>query len=521
MNILAKNKFILLLIIFILAVILYGFRLKNAPQTGSLVDDAHYIVVGESFATGHLNHLINFPDAPIEKGYSPGYSLFILSPILFVLGKNFIAIQASSFILALANILLFFFILRNKLNEPYRSLATALFALNPFIAGYATVALSETSFIFFILVFTLLFEYGLKKNKSINAFFIFSILAISMVFWIRYWGIAFFLAASLYLALKRNWQQLIVFVSGFLVCVIPLWLILLPGNFESYFASTALNRAASLQNLLINLKTSIIDYWGTIPYVIFPAVGPTILSSLASKNLAWLMNVVNFAFFAFLGIGLWTQRFKTTLYAWYVLAYLALIFALTGHYGEGVTTKDESRYIAILLPFLYFFLFGGILKVLEWILTRRIMIAKTLMILIGIFMILVSISRNYRDMRSVFNLPDLSTGAKWIQNNTPSNAVIMTSSSVERYLYINRKSMDYPNPDQLNGFMEGTQISKANYIMITPPILLNYATANTQMQYTPYMENSLLPAIQGSSQRFVMVYEDTNTKTRIFEIRNP
>jgi hypothetical protein len=62
-------KIVLVALIFISAVI--GLLRFDSFQVGAFSDDAHYIVLAESLASGQGYRLINYPNAPTEWAFPP------------------------------------------------------------------------------------------------------------------------------------------------------------------------------------------------------------------------------------------------------------------------------------------------------------------------------------------------------------------------------------------------------------------------------------------------------------------
>jgi len=77
------------LALFVAALAIYALRFQTATQPGVSHDDAEYLVLAESFATGKPYRLINYPAAPLETIWPPGYPLLVLSAALWT--KHYIA----------------------------------------------------------------------------------------------------------------------------------------------------------------------------------------------------------------------------------------------------------------------------------------------------------------------------------------------------------------------------------------------------------------------------------------------
>ena len=62
---------------------------------GSWSDDAHYIVLAQSLATGHGFMLVNYPNPQPEIFYPAGYP-FLISPLVAVLPFDFAPLKLVS-----------------------------------------------------------------------------------------------------------------------------------------------------------------------------------------------------------------------------------------------------------------------------------------------------------------------------------------------------------------------------------------------------------------------------------------
>jgi hypothetical protein len=159
---------ILLALVVLAALALYVVRFVTAVQPGVSHDDAEYLVLAESFATGRPYRLINFPQQPFETVWPPGYPLFILAPAWLVIGPNYDLLRMTSLILAIVNIGLVYKLFRPLLSPPLLILVVALFAFNQAVAGAAGLTMSETAFFFFSLLSVILFSIWKEKPGILN-----------------------------------------------------------------------------------------------------------------------------------------------------------------------------------------------------------------------------------------------------------------------------------------------------------------------------------------------------------------
>lgn len=73
------RKSALMAVVVGLMLAMYALRFATAVQPGVTHDGAEYLVLAESFATGRPYRLINYPDAPLETVWPPGYPLIFLT----------------------------------------------------------------------------------------------------------------------------------------------------------------------------------------------------------------------------------------------------------------------------------------------------------------------------------------------------------------------------------------------------------------------------------------------------------
>ena len=205
-----------LYIILILSISASLICLPHSPQVGVAHDDAAYLNLLKSFLTGHYYSRVSAPNFPSESVWPPGYPLFILTLLRIFAGTNYLIYQIASLILALANTILVYSLFRDKIDKPYVIIITALFALNYLIVTSASRVMTESTFIFFCMLFFNSFDRWQKCDQKINWFLIISLVTLTATFWVRYWGIALVVSVMIYLLIKKQFRWAFVFGAGFL-----------------------------------------------------------------------------------------------------------------------------------------------------------------------------------------------------------------------------------------------------------------------------------------------------------------
>jgi hypothetical protein len=496
-------------------VIIYGLRFATAVQTGVSHDDAEYIVLAESFATGHPYRLVNYPDAPLETIWPPGYPLLILTIPWALFGPNTMLLRSINLILALANLLLGFNLLVRYLPSPLAFSVVALFAFNPTVVGLATIAMSDTAFTFFTLAFWVTFLASHSGNTHSNLRFLLSLFLLAATILTRYWGIAFWAAAVLYLFLGRRFVRVCVLVVGVFLLLLP-FLIFMALPVITSPSSFLVVQLAGLGpgSFVSNAKISLATYWSATPFLLVPVLGPKVTTMFDAWGLTWVLNLINLIIFVLLGIGYWGAFAKQRFLAISVGCYSILLIVLTQHIGQ-TEVFDEPRYLVPILLFLYAYFLLGIQAVEARILGRTENLwfsSVSAVVLIGALLL-----RNIQQSTVSFPVADLSAGATWVQANTPRNSVIMSPDPVSRYLYLQRHTVGYPPLVNADGVWRQLAKHAVSYVLVAPPLTLG-REPNVAQLLDPRVETILLPLLQDNPECFSLVFQDSMKKTRLFRV---
>ena len=511
------RKYGVAFVLVVLILFSYALRFTNPPQLGSLWDDGIYLVLGESFATGHPYRLVNYPTMPAETTWPPGYPLFVLAPAYWLLGPSYTLLRATSLILALANIVLLYLLFKPRLQLPYLILILGLYAVNNRVVGSATVTMSETSFVFFLLVFLVCFDRWFSERSGIGML-ILGALSLYAAIWIRYWGISMLAAAGMFLLWHRKWREALALGLGFALFSTPFIILISSLHVEasSLFAVRMLSgRLLDLAQLANNISISAFTYWRTIPFVMIPVLGgPKTLDLFSRWGIVWVIDLVNLGLFSLVGIGLWQAFRARSLFGWYTIFYLGLVLVLTGHFVNSQAVFDEPRYTEAILPFLYFGLVAG----LQWIGSRLFKNEVYTIPLITAFVLvvcLILVGRNVQQARLVFPLPELAAGAEWIQGNTDADAVIMTCDPVHRYLYFRRRTVEYPDQALFDSQDVQNAFEQVDYVMICPPLMIAGQPNNGKV-LPSVLQDEVVPILIQAD--FPLVFEDPTNNVWIYKV---
>lgn len=511
-----------LALLVVAALFLYIVRYFTAAQLGVTSDDARYLVLAESFLRGQPYRVISFPDAPLETIWPPGYPLFILAPVGLIFGMNYDLLRATSIVLTMGSVFLVFALVRRYLpGAAIALLVTAMFALNHATAGFAGVALSEAAFVFFLLLhLTLLQRWTAQGGRLDQHVYVLPALALTLAIavLIRYQGIALAVASVTYLAVNRNYRRAAGLAIGFALLMLPFAVFLRLNAVDSPNSLFAVRMiTGQLASLWQRLPVTLWNYATTIPLVMLPALGPRVVDLLASIGLAWLATGFHLALFLLTGASAIRGLIKRELPAIYLIVYFALILIVD---NQGTASRNESRYTAVMLPFLYLYFYRG-LAALAGVFRFKSRTVGSVVGLVSSAVLMVLLLRNLQQVRATFPVPDLSTGAVWVQSHTTKDAVIMTHDPVERYLYLQRQTIALSLAAYDTLIEEKVDRTTVDFLLIAPPLRTPEQQPNLTRDLDPRDVSELLPAIQGEPQRFELVWQDSSAKAFIYRVLTP
>ena len=537
----------MLALILVAAASIFGLRFSRSTQVGVSNDDAVYVVLAESFATGRPYRRVNDPAAPLETVWPPGYPLIALAPVWALTDGDLTALRLTSPILLLLGLVLLWRLLRDVTTPRFMWPVLTLTALNPSVAGHAAAIMAEALFVpatFLGLIGLRWVERGgsggsdrdgpgdadsagrrraqgrLSENAVVRAAVVG--LVLFGVLLIRYQGLALIAAGGLWLLMRRRWREALTlgFVVGMGVAIFAAFLA--AGGIES--ASDVALMPAIISRVLSmgsTAPTLMLSYSRAISHGLIPLVGPGLESLLIERGAGWAVWLITtgVVFMVVIGWVDWIRR--RSVIALFALWYFALLLAITGRV-EGHALFDEPRYIVPMIPWLYLFFFTSlhlfIERVSEWRLPVAPRVLKTAPVAITVALAVLLVARNVRSAQTVFDVPDLATGAEWVQENAPVSAIIMTLDPVSRYVHLGRRTVDIPTSTSAGVFACGV-ISDADYVLVAPP-LTNQRAANKKRVLSEHQREVILPTLRKDSEHFSLAWSDEGANAWIFAVES-
>jgi len=517
-----RNPNLFLLALVLASAILALLRFDSL-QVGASYDDAKYIILAESLASGEGYQLINFPRPQIERNFPPGWPL-ILAPFTLIFPKNYDALKIVSLALWLASIVLIYNLFSKRLASPYLEILTALTALNPLLVGTSVTVMSESAYLFFSLLALLIFDKtnGKKTGLLLLAAFLalFSqqirtigiALTASLLFYLLPFNVILSAAKNLYvhlrdpsLSLRVTWAEVLGYFRDFgIVSIFFIVGFALQAGINLRNGGTVISSGYEAQVLSGSALEKIGQVWanasGYFDGVLAGSLIP-IFGTRLEAMLGWLFILLNISILLLLALGL--SSFKLEWMQIYFIIYVAGILAFWNPQVGSV----KARFLIPILPFLYFYFLSGVERLTKG--NPRIAIGAAAIIAF------VLIARNLQDWRSPIHeqMTDLSIGTSWVGENAPADAIVMVNEPVPAYVHVQRKTINFPKNDQnLQAYLDNQGI---DYIIVAP---LLQSPRSTDLKKDV---RDVLSILEASPQTYILVFEDRQNNVCVFNYKKP
>ncbi|NWF64194.1 MAG: hypothetical protein HXY38_07805 [Chloroflexi bacterium] len=496
-----KRNTHLFLLVLILASAALALLRFDSLQIGASYDDAKYIILAESLASGQGYELINFPRPQIERNFPPGWPL-LLAPFTLVFPKNYDALKIVSLALWLLSISLVYKLFSKRLSSPYLEILTAWVALNPLLIGTSVTLMSESAYLFFSLLALLTFDKtGEKKFDGL-------ILAAVLAFYtqqVRAIGISLTVSLLIILFLSKRFKEMGVVVFLFIVGFA------LQSGFNLRNGGTVISSGYEAQVLGGSALEKVGQVWsnliGYTDRVLTGSLIP-IFGTRLDEIFDGGFIIVNMLILAVLVTGFFAAKRKLEWMHLYFVIYIAGILAFWNPQVGSV----KARFLIPILPFLYFYFLVGAAWLSEKLFEKKPGSAARSVLGLAIVIGLILMARNLLDWRNPIReqITDLSIGASWVAENSPINSIVMVNEPVPAYVHVERKTINFPKNDQdLQAYLDNQGI---DYIIISPPL---QSPRNNDLDKDV---QNILFEILGSPESFALVFEDDANNVRVFEV---
>ena len=494
-----KKKFFLgILIVYIITC---GLLLNPDPPLTN--DGPYYLLLSQSIVSHQGYRDIFHPAEMVDVEYPPIYPL-LLAFILIILPKTVVGLKFLSLLFGVASLIIIYYFFADKYEYlpdlkfftikfktkiyslsfiTYPLLLLLLTFSNLWFLVFSITIAPEVVYLFFSLLSLIFLEKWIDEGNYFNRYLLFTVLSITVSFYIKALALALILSGSSYLFVRKDYKKgfLFLITTGF--AILP-WIIrnriinktsLSLDYIGQFLTGHQLNLLDMGKTIFFNLT----HYIHAVFTLLIPGYflgksgfqGEEAFSFLYSflgkkeyfdpQSLNTLTLFITLLLSVIIGIGFIKQLKKKKLPEVYVLSYLFILFL----FPRGFYISSSNRYLLPLLPFIVHYFLNGIflleswrLKVkqpcclnlrsnLVWILCFILVVAN---LIPAAYMIRGNISYlgNYKflsiEERKDYHsrwLLDYFTPAAWIRENTPVNSVVMHCFPPAFYLKSNRKSV--------------------------------------------------------------------------------
>ncbi len=520
----------------VLAAVFYLLNWNNL-QVGQNNDDAHYVVTAWSLVNGQGFSLTNYAHIQPETKYPPLFPL-LLALLAWFFPGNVDILKVIPFCFTLLDVLLLnLFLEKIEVKPLLRQGIVVLFALHPITVSQAAMIMSEPVYLAVLLMALLYLKRPpLKVRRSETVFGFLAGLLGAVGFLVRIMGLTLLPAAGLALLTRKLWWRATAFGLVFLL-VVSIWgyrnlTIGNSGLFGGYeddvkqaqLQSNLPEEKGFLPALKVLARRLPQNTWEEVsaylPALLVPALpGPGTSVLVVSADLPFWEVVIGLGITGLLGLGAFiyarSKGLDTPL--WFTASQLGLLL---------IWTFTFQRYYYAVLPFCYLYFLTAIdfllgkVRVLPHIqavrpfLTRlklsenRFLLTLILLMVLNLYITIYNTINPMKDQ-----MRDFQAGVDWLNQNTPSDAILMTNFAPSVWLYARRPTADYPAWTTSESIQRDIKEKKADFIILGPD--LDHKSPVT----TPsYVQRYLRPFIEQNPGDFLLVYRDLSKALVIYQV---
>ncbi|MBQ7162147.1 MAG: glycosyltransferase family 39 protein [Bacteroidales bacterium] len=353
----------------IVVVFIFSFRYIFNEKLDLNGDNAAYIELARNIAQGH-----GFTNETLDGAWHPhshfpvGYP-FILSLMVLCGLDNLIAFKVLNGLFLLGGAILFYFLLTRHTKNAHLAFVCALLTvMSPHVLKFATMAMSEMSFLFFMILTMWALSRSGEEKKSFGPFFVVAALGAAACYYLRAVGAAVLFANLVFYLFRREWKQAAVGTGISVVAILP-WMIrnrlagvsrdyLMPILAKNPWRPEEGNIASVgefFKKIWTNLDETALSGYRHILFPNWQGYGNGPSSTMTLILGAVILLVVLY--------GLWnTGKMRFALEALFIAN---IGFLLLWNGGNGV------RYVTPFIPFLFLGFWNGVYSLLRWLLWKK------------------------------------------------------------------------------------------------------------------------------------------------------
>jgi hypothetical protein len=488
-------------------VILFTFSFSYVFDSKSDLngENCTYYMLATSIAGGHgYADITNEAYSPTNV-FPPGYPL-LMSFLRIFTDSIFLQKLLNGLFLLGSAVLLFFFVRKNKLPDSLAFVAVAAILLNYQVLRFATMMMSEMSFLF-LAVLTLWFLFKMDDEKSFwkDGCFYLAILSTAYCYHIRTQGIALAVAVLGFFLFTGRWKQMFAFAGGFVLCLLP-WML------RNKMANLGQSRYLDMINMAnpwrpeedaLSMGEIITRFFETSGMLLTKALPNSILPYLSvdyDSPATWSEWGIAVILFILTGVGMWRFGRYRYLFIFYTLATAGVISLFS--------TPSGNRYTTALLPFLEISLIVGLYTVLSAGI-QKLKIAKGISPWLFVPLFFFSypgLERVHAQNKASYPAAyrNFFAIAEEVRKRLPANTVVCSRKAGLFYMHSRGSVSEYLWTTDDKELIRGLIQSKTDYVVLEQ---LGYSSTGRY----------LYPAIQKHPELFVQVMHLEAPDTYLFQ----
>ena len=471
---------------------LYALSLNTTLYTWG--DNAHYIIVGKSLATGQGFTDILFPDNPPFKFPIPVFPL-LLAPIIYFFDYDLLPLKIVIAVIGVGVVYLTYRLFKHVLDEPQALVLTLLVGVSPQIISFSHQIMTEIPYLFFSLLAALITGKYVSEKQWLSLWGFAAAVILSLTCLTKSIGSALILASFLYLLCEtpvrqgKNYKKafLLLFVSG-TVCLLANLPILKDIAYihEFLYRSpyTHHTHPAEVQDFIQRILENIQAYTHFIPEVILYYTSRNPLQYFTTITI--LLLIVGFIYCAIK---------RRTLLEYYIAFYFVILLLY-----EPSNSGNMQRYLVPIIPFIFYYFLQGLSRSKVGLMdcayhSMSLAISRSLASLMSKSMgsvvrllpmaavmalilmnltetIQASVWRTRPEMFDYYRFgpwQECQRLALWTKEYTPQDAIVMTRLAYLFHLWSQRKVVWYPastSPLSTEDILQSIYRTQADYIVI-------------------------------------------------------
>ncbi len=491
--------------------VLYLLLLNN--NLSPFVDNARYISAARSLLDGSGYSRIHSQNISPQTLYPPGYPL-LLAGLIYLFSLNILVIKLVSIVATICALIAIYFLLIRHSTFITAATVTLLAGVNPLLAFFATVELTEAPYLM-LSVLALLFIERSADDDGSRIYLPLAIVISACAYYVKSSGIALLPGALVYFGYKKEYKKLLIFTLAFAALISP-WLI------RSFTIDTAYN-GTYLKQLMwkdpynVSLgRAGIFDFVERAGLNLFQYV--TLGVFLFRDNFGagrWLVGpaaAIAISFSTLVAVG-YFRKVKESFSV--IDAYVPAYFSM-----QLLWPMLDIRFIHPILPFvIYYFLLGagnagnklGSLLSRPLLATRVVSTLVALLIILSLSINIGMVLANTNSGRLNFEHTHFYEAIGWLKDNTDKASYILSVRPEVVFVLSDRKAETYQHSYLTK------PIDHYQYILDKG---FDYIVLDA-FNDTARSRRPLVKAINAHPQDFKLVHTSSRKNIRIFEIKKP